>query len=213
MSIQDRIKSFFDPVFKSAVTLMIVQIALLIGAGAIALVSEWEDIWWATGLFGSLMINILLIQWANWARLTVVMVKDYIKLFDEQLKSAQDDANAKNRQIEKLNDQTTKDRDELDQLRSKMGERSTTTELKYVNMVVCDEGEFKKDPIVIVSLGHSDSSSFHYDNTSLVRFALRKHTAGRLCGMLAGTMGWSFKPLPVRKSTDEVEITDDDIPF
>ena len=207
MSNLDGVKSLFNRTFESAVVRLIVTIIFTLLAGLFLLLYEWEDTWWAVGMFLSLMTNVLLIQWTNAATMRVTLAKEFIRFLDEQLTNAKDNLVSKENQIEMLNKQAIKDREELDRMRSQLGESSTKTELKYVNMVVCDKGEFRRKPIVVVSLGHSDRDNFYYSTTSLLRFALEMHNAEKLCEMLAGIMRLSLKP------SEEVEITEDDIPF
>ena len=213
MSSRDRIKSAFEGALVSLVESWIFRGALVFGAGAVAFLSEWEDVWWAAGLFVSLMTNVFFIQWVN-GKVEKVASKDtLIEHLKEQLETAQNNVSANLYVKGEMLEQIVKERQELNQLWSQIHCEPAVTELKYVNMVVCEKGVFGKQRIVVVSLGHSDGKNFHFSNTSLLRFALELHNARKLCGDLAEYLGGTFKPRVINKPPDEIEITDDDIPF
>ena len=223
MSNADGIKPVFKRIGEAVATRVIAKIVLAILvfvltilALAVVLLYKWEDFWWATGMFLSLMTNVFVIQWANGQAEKVASTNTFIEHLKSQLENAQNDASSKLYLKGELIEQTIQERREVCQLWSQLRsatketeetEATTGTGLRYVNMADCDERRVREEDVAVISLGYSNRPYFSEDNSAVRRFAVRKKEASKLCNQLAGILRVSLEPYP------EVEISDDDIPF
>ena len=209
--------SFLDKLSFNHRTLVIGVFTSVVGSAILWVASymyEQEDFWWMAGLVLSVFLNVTLIFWilirkqaGEYAvRLTNVHKREIEKITTDSLKKAE--------LVESLNEQNKMLQERLNNYHSKLVLPSEPegSHVEYVTMIHCEKHSmWASDIMTNLSIGHKSTDSTS-SPVRLSRFDLKRGETIELCRKLANILGWSLTQ-PAPKSSDDVEITDDDIPF